>query len=866
MKKLSKKIWTAASAIALLFLLPPVFSRASADPGLPQSPDSISNSNSALINTGYSLVKPKDIPNSVTIYRKDFNKGLFTNPLELVNGKLDGLLFYSADGNPGSDLEIRTNRNKTIFATNGPLLVVDGFPLYNSKLMTDPNEVESITFIKNGANAGYYGEQSANGVILINTMAASDEPEISYRTSLGISQVQHYCGVLSGDSFRDLLYNYYSDTLEVLNGLGPENTNWQKAISRTAFSMDHFLSMKGKLAGMPVGFSFGRRDYQGVILNSSLAGNSGSLYLNPSFLDGRLNLKFKFSGEINNRSIANQEYITQSVIYDPTQSLNYMPENQLEGLNPYFLIQNVNNSEVSGGYRAIFQADYHFKKLKGLSLNLNSGFSSYSSEYNSVLDTLSLGDYILSYWTDEKSSYVQSSHSINSYINWSKKVDVLDLSLSFLAGFDFSGSASILSDSSHSFSYYYFDPYTFYQQGLSGISQHAFYSKLSFSFKDRVFFEFNARQHAYSFFITEYNKAFFPSATIVWNAGKEKFIQTVPGISDLQLSASLGTSGNRYLSNPFTGNFDPEITHEKISNFNINLNAGFFNNRLDFSASYFENNGKDLYINLMVPFGGAYTYTILTNNASIRNRGTDLHLNLRPVMSPDIIWNISFAWTHIKSTTEFLAYDLDADIIYYNNSSQYYIYPQGSQVGSAPNSFFLYKQVYNQEGIPIEGLYPDEDSDGTYDLYSHDPSPNDMFSISSRLKIFNWEIALSGHAQKGNAVYNSWYANMYLDQNSMRGYFRNFPADFSDYNFISRQQLSDYFMEDASFFRMDYISFSHTFENFKRDRLSLDVSFIVQNAFTVTNYRGQDPEVIDGFSEITYPMARTGLIQLEVHF
>jgi len=851
---------------SLAFALTAIPCRASAVVPDSATDDSTKTGQSSLISTGYGLVSPEDIPNSVTVYKKDFNKGLITNPLELVNGKLDGLLFYSADGNPGSDYEIRTERNKTLFTNNEPLIVIDGLPLYSAPLIINPDDIESITYIRDGASAGYYGGQAASGVILINTIKESGKTEVTYSLKAGVSTVQNKCDVMSGDEFRDLMADYLQSTPEALSSLGNANTNWQDEIYRISLGMTHYLKVTGSAAKIPFAFSYSRKDLNGIVKNSSFSGNSASLYVTPSFFDDHLKIRFKLNAKTSGRSLADENALEYAVTYDPTQSTDYIPEyGSFQPQNPLNMITYLKNTEKYSAYSGMLNLEYDFHFLPGLSLNLNSGVISKYSHNQTGYDTIAWSDFSEDYWIAEKTDHKYQKEIVESYLSWSKQLYNSQIKTGINAGISFVRATNELYDTTNT--YILTDIINSWTYSYSPASQLSVFGNAFISIKDRYSLTASLRKDKYSFYSSENNAILFPSASFTWNAGNEPFLSALNIFSDLRISFSGGVSGNRYLSIPYSNDTDPQIQQEKIYNTNVSVNGFLIRNRIGFSVDAYQNLGKDLFNALIIPQGSSYNHTLLTNGASVQNIGMDFSIDLIPVRSETLTWKFRYSCSFVKNKILSLGDNIDPDYIQYN-LYRIYIQPlQVNQAGYSPNSYLVYKQVYNTDGSPVEGLYVDADQDGNADYYNYDRiSPRSLMSISTSLQYKDWEIAFSGRAQLGYSVFNDWYAYSSYQHSFFSSYFYNLPADFPEYNFVSNQSNSDYFFSNASFFRMDYISISRAFNHFSNTGFSFDLSVIAQNPFIITRFNGQNPEVPDGISDIGYPAARTFVIQADFHF
>jgi len=340
-------------------------------------------------------------------------------------------------------------------------------------------------------------------------------------------------------------------------------------------------------------------------------------------------------------------------------------------------------------------------------------------------------------------------------------------------------------------------------------------------------------------------------------------------------SAAYYQFGGGYVQTVRPEEYDAMIHWEETKSYNAGIDFGFMNNRLTGTFDVYLKKTTDLLSLIQVPAGANFSNFIDTNIGSMEAKGVELGLQAIPVVTNDLTWNLGFNFTYAKNEiTKLLLVDnpnftgLDRGNIGVAQNIQ------NHQVGYAPFSFFTYEQVYDDSGKPVEGLYVNRSGDpvpvvgNTLNRYRPGkPAPDYTMGINSRVTYKAWDFSFSSRISIGNYVYNNniagraYYNNVY-----QLGYTSNLPSAINDTKFVNQQQLSDYYVQDASFFKMDNISLGYSFNNLLSSKLKARVSGTVQNAFVITKYDGIDPEVNGGIDNNIYPRPRVFLIGVSIDF
>lgn len=822
------------------------------------SRDSIANNNPILVNTGYEVLDPSLLPHSTTLYREDFNKGLISSPYGLVNGKLDGLLFYRSDSKTGNSYTISNLRNQALLGTNRPQVLLDGVPVSSSFLPLNPNDIESISYVRDAGAAGIGYTSATNGALLISTFKQSDELAVDFTTKAAISKIQKKMPVLSGDQLRQVIYDAYSDNPDVLSRLGNENTDWQDAIYRNAFGMEHHIRISGKAGPVPLSISLGRMDRDGIIGNTWEKSTTVAIRLAPDLFDEQLKLRFSMNGAWNNWNSTMERIPIYAVSYNPTLPLDYQAVLPDELINPVDMMNSWTDAGDERNLLLALDLEYRFKGLPQVSLNLNSVVQQMLQYSQNYFDLEAWPDCPEQMQDRSKSEYRLTTQTEDLYLAWNTSDPDKPLQITARAGMRLNLSnynyTNILSS-------YTIDSLSYSLLGVWN-TDFLLFENIRFSYKNTYSLALNLFDKVFSTNLVSVpaNKL-FPSAVFTWNMKNEAFLKGVNLINSLSLSASASWSfqNGDYISYPYVYYSNEP---EKYASFNLSANGSFFNNRLGMDLNLFEIKGTEMFM-LQYILTGSGSYYVATNSSSIQNKGLSASLQGRLIDRPNARWTLEGGVSVYKHSLSYLGgLDIFYMPVYYSN------FPsprQAWEIGAEPLAFMLRKQLYAADGSMLEGQY--EDLDTPNDEYLFDQvTPRLTAHFSTNLQIRNWVLACSGRAQRGNHVYNQWTANSYLYKSSNMYFIQNLPASFAEDPISSLMYNSDYYMQNAAFLRMDYISLGYTFKHLWNNSISLDVTLVLQNAFTLTTYEGQEPESDDGLSYLSYPLARTGLIQLGLHF
>jgi iron complex outermembrane receptor protein len=876
-----------------------------------------------VVVTGYGTAKRKDLTGSIaTVTSKDFVKGPIVSPEQLIAGKVAGVQITPNSGMPGSGSRIRIRAGTSLNASNDPLIVIDGVPIDNNSIsgapsplaMVNPNDIESMNILKDASAAAIYGNRAANGVILITTKKGSTgKLKVNFSTLNSISEIREKADVLSTEQFAALVNQKGSASDKAL--LGNTSTRWQDEIYQSAFSTDNNISVSGGIAKLPYRFSLGYLNQDGILKTSNLQRTTIGLNLSPKFLKNHLsvNLNAKYSSASN--TFANQGAISSAVYFDPTKPIySGKPEyggyfewlssgttlNGLAQKNPVGLINQRDDQSDVDRFIGNVILNYKMHFLPDLQANLNLGMDRSNGEGDVFVPATAASDFNrtsltgapapgrLNHYEQEKTNKL-----LEFYFSYAKDLTDIKSRVDVVAGYswqDWKTETPTFPDLAAN------GKDTVARANPPGFTQNtlvSFYGRLNYGYMNRYLLTFTMRRDGSSRFSEKNRWGNFPSVGLAWNAKEESFLKNNEVISAMKFRLGWGITGQQdgiadYGYQPvfFYGNaaaqyqfgnnyytvvrpqrYDEDLKWEETNSRNIGLDMGFFKNRLGFTVEYYNRKTKNLLALVPAPAGTNFSNEIVTNVGNTESEGLEFSLNATPVSNKDFTLDLQYNLTYViqyEITKLQLVNDpkyLGAEV----GSIGINGYVQRNTVGYRPNTFFLYKQIYDESGLPIEGLYEDKNRDGKIDdldkywVHSSEAKVYMGFSANATYKKFNAGFTM--RASLDNYMYNNVKAGSGILVNVLTGqnYLNNAHSDVLASGFKNRQSWSDWYLENASFLRMDNLYLNYTFGklNFlKKGQNNLRISASVQNVFVITNYDGMDPELSGGIDGTIYPKPR----------
>lgn len=874
---------------------------------------------------GYGSSRKKDLTGSVvSVSSKDFNQGPITTPESLITGKVAGVEITSNSGAPGAGSTIRIRGGASINASNDPLIIIDGVPVSNSGIAgidnalatINPNDIESFNILKDASATAIYGSRASNGVIIITTKKGKggSKLNINFSSLNSLSKITKEAPVLTASEFRDVVNSPQAGLTDAQKALiGTSNTDWQSLIYHQAFATDNNISFTGGIKGFPYRLSIGYLDQDGILRSDNLKRTTVALNINHDFFKESLKVDFNIKGTYTDRNFANQAAIGAAVGFDPTQPVKSGNNNYggyfewldvsgngnpstLAPRNPLGLL----NEEVGRGYTKRTLGDiaftYTFPFLKELQANATFGGDLTDGMGNNYTPASAAGSF------SSKGSYSQyfsENYTYNSdyYLSYVKDFKSINSHLDFRAGY------------SYQYFHFYTKPEATYAADRTTINTAAAnsfpgqyyiespFARLFYSFMDKYLLTATIRDDRSSRFSSQNRNGYFPSVALGWRIKEEDFLKGVNAISDLKLRVGYGVTGQQDIGPlfPYLAVYDPSnisagyqfgtaftntlradayntlIKWEQTATSNIALDYGLFNGKINGSIEYYYKKTKDLLFDTPVPDGTNLTNHVIANIGNLHSQGVDFNINVNAITSKDVNWTIGYNVSYNKIVIDNISATNDPNQIIavggipggVGNTIQLL------KAGYTPYQFYVYQQVYGQNGKPLEGVYVDRNGSGSsiddkY-LYKH-PNPTVFMGFNSNFSYKQWNLGFTLRANLDNYVYNAVQAsNGAYAGLKFQGYLNNIPNSILKTNFQQYQLYSDYYVENASFLRMDNANLTYNFGKIV-GLTNLKVSANVQNVFVVTKYTGLDPEVSTGIDNNIYPRPRVFSLGVNASF
>ncbi|WP_443944683.1 SusC/RagA family TonB-linked outer membrane protein [Pedobacter sp. AW1-32] len=874
---------------------------------------------------GYGTAEKKNLTGSITtVSAKDFQKGVITTPDQLIQGKVAGVNITSNSGQPGVGSTIRIRGGASLNASNDPLIVIDGVPFSGNTInnapsplsLINPNDIETFTVLKDANATAIYGSRASNGVILITTKkGSSGAPVINFSTTNSIATVARKVNVLSADQVRDYVNANGSAAQRAL--LGTANTDWQDAIYQNAFTTDNNLSLAGSFHGVPYRVSAGYLDQDGLLKTDKLKRGTGAITISPKFFDDHLKVDLNLKGAITQSHFANQGAIGAAIQFDPTQPIyaqnkygNYFEWLQGTGdaivpnpnapRNPLALLElNDNNGQAERSVGNI-KFDYSFHFLPELHANLNLGYD-VSKGYGSVRVPTFAAQSASTNGSFSRSLSKESDKFSEFYLNYSHTAASIRSKFDVTAGYGYYDNAT---------TGYNFTNYT--GTGIALVTPVfpfsvernkllSYYGRFNYTLADKYILSGTMRADASSKFAENNRWGYFPSVGFTWRAIGENFLKDSKVLSDLKLRLSYGQTGNKdgignydylskYYANTNTGQYqigntfynyyspaayDPDLKWETTTTYNAGLDYGFMKGRIYGSVDVYYKKTKDLLSTVNIPVGTNFSNLLTTNVGNMDVRGLEASLNFSAISTENVHWDfgVNMAYNKRKVTNLTLNPDPGSKVSAGDITGGTGITLKYNAVNQIPGSFFVYKQVYDASGKPLEGVYADLNGDGvvnTSDQYFYkSPDPNFTFGFTTSFSYKKWSVNTVLRANLGNYIYDNVASNFGVRSNilSSQGITNNASADLLNTGFTTTQYLSDYYIKNASFLKMDNLGIAYDFGRIsKTSNTNIRMSLNCQNVFVVSKYKGLDPELTSGIDYSLYPRPRTYSLGVNVGF
>ena len=875
---------------------------------------------------GYGTARKSDLTGSVaTVKSKDFNKGLVSSPEQLINGKVSGVQIMSNSGSASAGSTIRVRGGASLNASNDPLIVLDGVPLEQGGIsgnssnflsMINPSDIESMTVLKDASSTAIYGSRASNGVIIITTKKGQQGAvKVNFNTTNSMQTRAQMVDMLSRDEFVNVINQYGIDKQKSL--LGNANTDWNDEVYRTAFGTDNNLSVSGSIdKWLPFRVSVGYYNQSGLVRKDNVERWTGNVVLTPSFFEDHLKLTINAKGTLNNNSFNNGGAVWAAATFNPTIPV-YSGNDKYGGYNealdadgypvnagvrnPRGLVDLYDSKSKVSRFIGSMDVDYKVHFLPDLKLHATVGADyakgdgtiyvpGYAAQAFNKDESLSGSDYKYGPQKNE-------NRLLTLYANYAKYFENIKSNVDLTAGYD----------------YQYWKSTTplYYTKSAAGTNlstvkasdyRHvmlSYYGRINYSFDGKYLLTATVRRDASSRFSKDTRWGTFPSVALGWTLTEEPWLKNQKVLSNLKLRASYGVTGQQegignynylpvytysvagteaFINGQYINTYRPEayvsdLKWETTTSWNFGLDFGFLDGRIGGAIDFYTRKTKDLLASVPTAAGTNFSKTILTNVGNVDSKGIEVSLNATPIQTKDWEWNLSynFTWQNMKVKNLSLTKGGSQTNVKVGPSIDAYQFQVLSE-GYEPYMFYVYHQLYDSKtGKPIEGAYADLNNDGEIndaDLYRyHSPAPKYIMGLSTSLRYKQLTLGMSFRANIDNYVYNgmgmSTGAFETVSYNNSQ--LNNLNTSFLKTGFKTRQYLSDYYVENASFLKLDNLSLSYNVGKINK-WASLTVSAMVQNVFTITGYSGTDPEVPNGMDNSFYPRPRTYSVSLGLQF
>jgi iron complex outermembrane receptor protein len=843
---------------------------------------------------------------SAVIHPGSVSLASYFSPDQLLMGKAAGVMVIQGDGAPGSASEIYIRGVSDFYYFNQPLIVLNDVPLINDELNTlnemsnplntiNPADIDNIEVIKDGTAMALYGVLAANGAIVIKTKKGStNQPlQLAYLNSFSLGTVSKKQDVYHPDEYRTLINQRFAGQDSITGLLGKASTDWQDEIYQPAFGHNHHLSATGGIRFLPYRVSFGYSDQEGVLKTDRMKRFTYSANVNPVFFDEHLSIHLYLSGNRFNNTIANRDAIQNALLFDPTQAVydanspfggyttSIIPAGYSypEGIpvpgapyNPVAMLE-MNSDQARFNHRNIqYGLQYKIHGLPKLNLNLSGAYAIHNSDRQVVIPENAPWKYVTDYKRGYSSSDIQKlkTNYLEYHIGWDQYFES-GSQLNLKAGSMFqswSGDWEFASSRAH---------------GIDFTSEQG-------SSKNSVLFMFYGASYTYhkkytlaAYYTSDYisqlendnsNQGNFITSA-AWRISHEKFMETLSWVEELNLRFSYNTMGKKSSRDrPSSLMYMPTT-----ASINAGIDFGFFKNRMVGSLDFYKKKTNDFLHFLSVPAGSQLGTALITNVGDIENSGVELSMGATIIEYDKIKWNLSFNFAYNHNTVTSL--DVPTNNFYPGIPGgdfygQNMITTQILTEGHPANSFFLMEQVYDENGEPIEGLYANVPAGsgymyGQYCQIGNSIYPDAILGFGSLFKLNRWEVYFSGRFFGGHEIYDKTEAD-YSPLNGM--VYDNFGPDVlvnrvrydGKSPFNTTQFFSDYYARNAAFLRLDDLSLSHRLNPLMKGHCNVKVYLSVHNLFTLSHYKGVDPEVQAGLDQAEYPRPRTYMAGLIVQF
>ena len=887
-----------------------------------------------VVVVGYGTMRRKDVTSSITTVKaEDLNRGVFTDPASMLQGKVAGLVVTST-GDPNGTPSITLRGASSLRSgAMSPYYVIDGIPGVDISMVA-PDDIESIDVLRDATATAIYGSKAANGVIIITTKSGgkTERTNVSYNGYVAIDNILKKLDIATADDIRGYVR---ANNLDYAYDNGG-NTDWQEEVLRTAISHNHNVSINGGSEKTKYMASVNYADREGVIRGSYNNRLNVRSLISTKVLKDHLELSAGVNAMYGKHVGVKMDNEGASVL----DAMNYFsPLNPItnadgtwfrgsgsKNYNPLSLINEDTAENIWKREQIVTKAS--LKIIEGLVLNANYSFNHYQRTYSAYDTHQTQLEGVSAYnGRADRSTWFGNEHTFEIFANYNQTfADVHTIAL--MAGYSWEekkngdGFGLIVHD--------FYDDYLkwnnlSYASTIDGIANGvvsgtkttvrniSFYGRASYSFAGRYMLQATLRRDGSSVFGPDNRWGTFPSVSAAWNITEEEFMKNQNFFSTLKLRAGYGVSGNAmgfdaytaYTTYGASGFFDyngkswrtlaatknanPDLKWESTGMLNIGLDFGFLKNRINGTIEFYNKKTKDLIWDYPVSTNIYPVGWISANVGEITNTGIELTVNIDAIRTKDFNWMTTINLSHNKNTVDKLSNDkfevgtfTQGDPMVAGVSSNGYT--QRIIEGEPLGTFYTYEFAGYQDGKSTYYVRDENTGERTGEVTNEpgfkdrtitgcaQPKLNVGWNNTFNYKNFSASLFFTGVF--GNKIYNGARANysspeMFANgKNVLKEFITDRPATDNLPNYPS-----DRYLENGSYVRLSSLTLGYTFDKFDNWIQSLQVYATCNNVFTITSYKGLDPEVNMGGIEpgldyrwSTYPHTRTIMAGVKINF
>ena len=830
--------------------------------------------------------------------------------------------------------------NDPLYVVDGLQLDPAGISGMNPLASINPNDIESFTVLKDASATAIYGSRASNGVIIITTKKgrAGQKAKVSYNGNVSVSVKKKTIDVFDGPGFQKFVSETFGEDspeyalLGYTDASGVQqfaNTDWQNEIYRPAISTDHNITVTGGTAHMPYRVSGGFTSQDGIVKSTFFRRYTGSFNLAPVLFKDHLRLNI--SGKVMSAQRRwDNGAIGSAAAMDPTKPIRLNQDKYNKYFNGYYqwakaagfpndntweyafdgnavanpvaLVENNGTKSNATTLQGNVAIDYSIHGLEDLHVlaNLAGNYTTAKQDTHNSPYTTSSYYYGWDGWRKDKNY----NNIFNIFLQYTKelKEDVHNLDVQvgyewqrYHAWSDNYGHGTIPQTASVGAGSKYNEP-TGITEWESENRLRSWIGRLNYTLLNRYLFTFTMRADGSSRFAKGHEWGYFPAAAFAWRVKEEGFLKDVEAISDLKFRLTYGKTGQQnigydfYYIPAFTTNYDhayyplfgngqtvrpgvfnSDLTWEKTTTYDVGFDLSLWNDRVALTADWYYRKTTDLINNIYVPAGANFGAQTVGNIGELHNTGVEFMATVRPIVSKDLNWEVTYNFTYNKNKIDDLASDLiEHGGIGLSKNGQAY------QTGHASSAFYVYRQVYDQNGNIVPHTFVDRNGNGTLDsddrYFFYRADPDVTMGLGSKVTYKNWDFSFNSRASFGNHVFNANINGTYISGQglgSTLNFMHNIPTLALKYGLkdaSEAQPASDCWIQNASFFKLDNFTVGYSFKKLFGANISGRAYVTAQNILTITDYEGLDPEIQSGIESSIYPRPFTTILGVSLNF